>query len=74
MIFSDVIYEILNEDEMTLLCYTLNQNLSSDFKDPRYCRILPTMANIQSLSGLNDEGNIIRESLTTKIKEQYFTL
>lgn len=74
MIFSDVVYEILNEDEMTLLCYTLNQNLSSELRDPRYCRILPTMANIQSLSGLNDEGNVVRESLVTKIKEQYLTL
>jgi hypothetical protein len=32
------------------------------------------MANIQSLSGLNEEGNVVRESLVTKIKEQYLTL
>jgi hypothetical protein len=71
MIFSDVIYDILSEDEMTLLCFTINQNLSSDYRDPRYCQVVPTVSNIHSLSGLNEEGTQVKDSLLTKIKDQY---
>jgi hypothetical protein len=71
MIFSEVIYDILDEDEMSLLCYTLNEGLSSNFRDPRYCQIIPTINNVQSLSGLNDDGVKVRDSLIEKIKEQY---